>query len=97
MIKWPTPYYAVIFTSVLTENTDGYDQMAEKMMHLVHEQPGFLGVDSARDKIGITVSYWTSLEAIDRWRTNVIHQNAKNQGKAKWYRSYELKICQVLS
>ena len=97
MSKWPTPYYAVIFTSVLTENTDGYDQMAKKMMQLVHEQPGFLGVDSARDKIGITISYWTSLEAIDRWRTNVIHQNAKNQGKSKWYRSYELKICQVLS
>ena len=55
MSKWPTPYYAVIFTSILNENMEGYDQMAEQMLRLVHQQPGFLGVDSARDKIGIKV------------------------------------------
>ena len=81
MSKWPTPYYAVIFTSILNENIEGYDQMAEQMLRLVHQQPGFLGVDSARDKIGITVSYWSSLEAIDNWRKNLEHQSAKNQGK----------------
>lgn len=97
MTKWPTPYYAVIFTSVLNENIQGYDEMTDYMMQLVHQQPGFLGVDSARDKIGITVSYWNSLEAIDNWRTNLQHQSAKNQGKGKWYESYSLKICKVIS
>ena len=97
MTKWPTPYYAVIFTSVLNENIQGYNEMTDYMMQLVHQQPGLLGVDSARDKIGITVSYWSSLEAIDNWRTNLQHQSAKNQGKAKWYESYSLKICKVIS
>ena len=97
MSKWPTPYYAVIFTSILNENMEGYDQMAEQMLRLVHQQPGFLGVDSARDKIGITVSYWSSLEAIDNWRKNLDHQSAKNLGKTKWYYSYNLKICKVIS
>ena len=97
MSRWPTPYYAVIFTSILNENIEGYDQMAEQMLRLVHQQPGFLGVDSARDKIGITVSYWSSLEAIDNWRKNLDHQRAKNQGKTKWYYSYNLKICKVIS
>ena len=92
MSKWPTHYYAVIFTSILNENIEGYDQMAEQMLRLVHQQPGFLGVDSAWDKIGITVSYWCSLEAIDNWRKNFDHQSAKNQGKTKWYCSYNLKI-----
>ena len=96
MSKWPTPYYAVIFTSVLNENIKGYDEMTNQMTELVHHQPGFLGVDSARDKIGITVSYWSSLEAIDNWRTNSQHQSAKNQGKKKWYDSYSLKICKVI-
>ena len=97
MSKWPTPYYAVIFTSILKENIEGYDQMAEQMLRLVHQQPGFLGVDSVRDKIGITVSYWSSLEAIDNWRKNLDHQRAKNQGKTKWYNTYEIKICKVIS
>ena len=97
MSKWPTPYYAVIFTSILNENIEGYDQMAEQMLRLVHQQPGFLGVDSVRDKIGITVSYWSSLEAIDNWRKNLDHQRAKNQGKTKWYNTYEIKICKVIS
>lgn len=97
MSKWPTPYYVVIFTSILNENIEGYDQMAEQMLRLVHQQPGFLGVDSVRDKIGITVSYWSSLEAIDNWRKNLDHQRAKNQGKTKWYNTYEIKICKVIS
>ena len=97
MSKWPTPYYAVIFTSILNENIEGYDQMAEQMLRLVHQQPGFLGVDSVRDKIGITVSYWSSLEAIDNWRKNLDHQRAKNQGKTKWYNTYEIKICKLIS
>lgn len=97
MSKWPTPYYAVIFTSILNENIKGYNEMTNHMMQLVHQQPGFLGVDSARDKIGITVSYWSSLEAIDNWRTNPQHQSAKRLGIAKWYDSYSLKICKVIS
>ena len=97
MSKWPTPYYAVIFTSFLNENIKGYDEMTNHMKQLVHQQPGFLGVDSARDKIGITVSYWSSLEAIDNWRTNSQHQSAKSLGIAKWYDSYRLKIFKVIS
>ena len=97
MSKWPTPYYAVIFTSILNENIEGYNQMTNHMMQLVHQQRGFLGVDSARDKIGITVSYWSSLEAIDNWRANPQHQTTKSLGIAKWYDSYSLKICKVIS
>ena len=97
MSKWPIPYYAVIFTSILNENIKGYDEMTNHMKQLVHQQPGFLGVDSARDKIGITVSYWSSLEAIDNWRTNSQHQSAKSLGIAKWYDSYRKKICKVIS
>ncbi len=55
------PYYAVIFTSIRTKDDNGYEKMAEKMLNLVRKQDGFLGVESAREDIGITVSYWRDL------------------------------------
>jgi len=38
------PYYAVIFTSVQTENIEGYTDMADSMETLAKQQPGFLGI-----------------------------------------------------
>ncbi len=61
-------YYAVIFTSTRTEVEEGYAEMAIKMVELAKHQPGFIGLESARSEIGITVSYWESLEAIKAWK-----------------------------
>jgi heme-degrading monooxygenase HmoA len=92
------PYYAVIFTSLRTPvETAQYGAMAERMVALAAEQPGFLGVESARgdDGVGITVSYWTSLDAIGRWRQHTEHLVAQQQGRAKWYEGYELRVAKV--
>jgi heme-degrading monooxygenase HmoA len=62
-----TPYYAVIFTSERTDGDNRYAEMAEEMVKLASVHPGFLGVESAREGVGITVSYWESLEAIQKW------------------------------
>jgi heme-degrading monooxygenase HmoA len=91
-----TPYYAVIFTSIKKENAEGYAEMAERMVELAQQQPGFLGVESARQEIGITVSYWESLEAIKQWKQNAEHLVAQQLGKTKWYESYKVRICQVV-
>lgn len=90
-----TPYYAVIFTNTLSENTEGYAQMAEAMETLAKKQPGFLGMDHAREAIGITISYWESLEAITHWKNNLEHQKAQDLGKQQWYQNYTLRICKV--
>ncbi len=89
------PYYAVIFTSVRTEVGDGYSEMADKMVELAKKQPGFLGVESARNEIGITVSYWESLEAIRMWKANVDHLEAQLLGRKKWYKNYKTRITKV--
>lgn len=89
-----TPYYAVIFTSVLNQSKD-YEQMANKMVELAKQQPGFLGVESARQEIGITISYWDSLEAIKKWKENELHQLAQQRGKEEFYQSYKVEICKV--
>jgi heme-degrading monooxygenase HmoA len=91
----PAPYYAVIFTSVKVKNAEGYGEMAEKMYNLAHEQEGFLGVESARNEVGITVSYWSSLEAIKKWKEDVDHLEAQQLGKEKWYTGYKTRICRV--
>lgn len=89
------PYYAVIFTSVRTEIEEGYDEMADLMVKLAREQEGFLGVESARNQIGITVSYWRNLEAISAWKQNVDHLVAQQKGRENWYQSYTTRICLV--
>ena len=96
MTKHDPSYYAVIFTTTLSDQQEGYVEMAKKMEELAQQQPGFLGMDSARAEIGITISYWASLDAIDLWRKNAEHGKAKALGKSKWYAAYDLKICKVL-
>ena len=89
------PYYAVIFTSTRTEGDYGYSKMAERMEELASQQPGFLGVDSAREDVGITVSYWQDLESIKNWKENVEHQEARKQGREKWYDHFTVRIAKV--
>jgi len=92
------PYYAVVFTSLRTPaDPQGYDEMAQRMVELAEQQPGYLGVESARgaDGLGITVSYWESEEAIRQWREHAEHRVAQQQGKAGWYASFALRVCRV--
>lgn len=89
------PYYAVIFTSVNTENDENYAETADRMVKLAKEQKGFLGVESARNDIGITVSYWKDLESIKNWKENAEHTLAREQGRKKWYQSYKTRIALV--
>lgn len=90
-----TPYYAVIFTTILTENTENYTKTAQRMKDLAKLQKGYLGVESARNAIGITVSYWQNLEDILAWKNNIEHTEARKLGREKWYKKYQLRICKV--
>lgn len=90
------PYYAVIFSSTRTPGDNGYAQTAARIAELARSQPGFLGVESARDdNLGITVSYWDSLEAIAAWRRDLDHAAALTRGREEWYGSYDLKVAKV--
>jgi heme-degrading monooxygenase HmoA len=93
--RWPTPYFAVIFTSVRSDVAEGYKESAELMLQLARQMPGFLGVDSARESIGITVSYWDSLEAISRWKAQADHVIVQRLGRDRWYAAYNTRIARV--
>ncbi len=89
------PYYAVIFTSLRTGGDNDYGTMADRMVELAIQQPGCLGFESAREGLGITVSYWDSLESIKAWKANTEHLVAQRKGRAQWYKSYKTRICKV--
>lgn len=89
------PYYAVIFTSIKVEVETGYDDMANYMNELASKQPGFLGVESARYNLGITVSYWKDIESIKNWKQQTEHKIAQNKGQTEWYKQYKVRISKV--
>ncbi|SFB50519.1 Heme-degrading monooxygenase HmoA [Rhizobium sp. NFR07] len=91
------PYYVVAFSSCRTERDNGYDGMADAMVQLASEQPGFLGVESARgiDGFGITNSYWTNEASIRAWKAVVSHAAAQKLGRERWYEEYQVRIARV--
>ncbi len=91
------PYYAVIFTSTLGDNDDGYDAMGQALVELADQQPGFLGIDTTRgaDGLGITVSYWKDEESIQAWKAQTQHLLAQKNGIERWYSHYELRVAKV--
>lgn len=90
------PYWAVIFTSLRDEQPDdGYEPTADRMFELAERQPGFLGCESAREGLGITVCYWSDEESIAAWKRQVEHMEAQARGRAQWYERYTVRIARV--
>lgn len=89
------PYTAVIFTSVRTDGDNGYAAMAARMEALAAEQPGYLGIESAREGVGITVSYWATDDDATAWKRVVEHGEAQRLGREQWYSRYVVRIATV--
>ena len=91
----PPPYYAVIFSNEQTDDLEGYGETAARMEELAAQQPGYLGFESARDGLGIAVSYWADLKSIKQWKAEAEHQIAQATGKKQWYSNYKTRIALV--
>ncbi len=91
----PPPYYAVIFSNLRTDLDEGYGEMADEMVRLAEIQPGYLGHESVRNGLGITISYWDTLESIQNWKAQSDHLIAQKYGREKWYTSYKTRIALV--
>ncbi len=89
------PYYAVIFTSHRTDGDNGYSKIADRMIEIAEKQPGFLGIESAREDAGITVSYWSDVESIKKWKANPEHKKAQMAGRKSWYSEFKVRISKV--
>lgn len=89
------PYYAVIFTTTARNLDDDYEKVAQRMEELAAEQDGFLGIESCRSDVGITISYWRDEDAIKAWKHQSEHAVARDLGREKWYDSYFLRVAKV--
>jgi len=89
------PYIAVIFSNIRTEAEDGYAETAVEMIRLAEEQEGYLGNESVRDGLEITISYWSNLDSIRNWKQQTDHLLAQRMGREKWYSAYKTRICRV--
>tara|TARA_R110002072_G_scaffold50475_2_gene135901 strand:- start:1111 stop:1428 length:318 start_codon:yes stop_codon:yes gene_type:complete len=89
------PYYAVIFTSTLVENTAEYQAVSVELEELAKENSGFLGFEAARNELGIFISYWKDLESIKQWKEVSAHRIAQTRGRAEWYESFKVRIAKV--
>ena len=94
--KTPTPpYYAVIFTNELTDNTENYETTASRMIELAEQQPGYLGHESVRNGLGITISYWLDETSIKNWKQQSEHLLAQKMGREQWYKAFKTRIAKV--
>ena len=89
------PYYAVIFTSLRTEGDNGYAAMSKRMDELAEQAPGFLGQETVRASLGVSISYWKDLDSIAKWKMQAEHMVAQQMGKEKWYTHYKVRIAKV--
>lgn len=89
------PYYAVIFTSTRTELDEGYHETHDLLLNKAKDLPGFLGLETAQEEIGITISYWRSLNDIKGWKEDMDHLIAQSRGRQEWYKEYRVRIARV--
>ena len=87
------PYYAVIFTSVRTDSQN-YNALAAAVLKQAEKQDGFLGFESARNEIGISVSYWKDLKSINAWKEQALHKTAQKSAK-EFYTHFRVRVCKV--
>jgi heme-degrading monooxygenase HmoA len=91
------PYVAVIFTSLRSgEDGEGYEATDADLLDLVHEQPGFLGVEALDDGVaGISVSYWATNDDALAWKQVSEHVAAQRLGRERWYAAYRVRVATV--
>ena len=76
-------------------NKEEYSKTAFRMMELAKEQEGFLGIESARNEIGITISYWKDLESIKKWKFQSEHTLVRQKGRSEFYTSFKTRIAKI--
>ena len=92
-----TPYYAVIFSSIRTDDADElYETTGKKFFALATQQPGYIGAESVSNgKNGITVTYWDTTENIKIWKRQIDHLVAQKMGRELFYERYHVRIARV--
>jgi heme-degrading monooxygenase HmoA len=92
--------YAVIFKSKRQDaNQDLYYQHNNALEEKIKSLPGYIkhsGIRHPETREGVTIAYFDSLEAIDNWRKDSEHIDAKKLAKSNFYENYSVEITEVI-
>ena len=86
----------IVFRITLRPDLDvaDYERTGERMVELVSEIPGFLGMDYAEVEGGeLLVARFESHEALAAWRNDPEHLEAQQAGRERFFESYSIEVC----
>lgn len=90
--------YAVIFRAKINEIDDVYFETSKKMRELASTHYGCIEFTAVTEgSYEIAISYWKSMEDIEKWKENSDHILAQELGRTKWYKDYSVQIVEVVS
>jgi heme-degrading monooxygenase HmoA len=89
----------VVFTIKLRPDlpASDYEATGARMVELVSEMPGFIGMDYAETEGGeLLVARFESHEALEAWRNHPEHQQAQQQGRERFFAEYRIEVCETV-
>ena len=92
---------AVIFELTPAEGRFAdYKRLAEELAHELKDRDGFLSIERfesiSRPGHFVSLSFWRDEEAVRQWRNLAQHRAAQKQGRAGIFKSYRLRVAQVV-
>ena len=92
--------YAVIFKSKRQDaNSELYYEHNDALDAKIRSLPGYIkhsGMRHPETREGVTIAYFNSLEAIDQWRKDNEHMDAKKLAKSHFYENYSVEVTEVI-
>ena len=74
-----------------------YEATGTRMVELVSQMPGFLGMDYSEIEGGeLLVVRFESHEALAAWRTHPEHQAAQQRGREEFFEHYRIEVCETV-
>ena len=89
--------YVVIFRARIHKLDVEYSATAQRLRDLALTEFGcveFISLSQVEEEI--TLSYWNSLEDIQRWKQHPDHRAAQQLGRDRWYQDYTVEVTEVL-
>lgn len=88
--------FVVIFKAEIAQLDAEYHQFALQLREKALSEYGCIKFEAyTENQQEIALSYWDSLENIQRWKQDSLHQLAQQKGRERWYKRYSVEVCVV--
>ena len=93
--------YAVIFRAEINALDEDYDRSVESLRNKAFAEYGCVDFCAVSEGVNvgdkeIAISYWNSLDDVQRWREDIEHAKARAYSHGRWYTSIHIDVVEVL-